>query len=152
VILSSFNVTPQFFQCLTKGCFSLLAVVRVSSSSEGKVFAFREVEARGRKSPVQPTPGTPQSVATISYNGGATGFPKGVVLTQVNVVASLSAMISNWPAQLGPRYGDVYLSYLSPCISVERAHIYATFAVGGSVAMSSNHLRLYEDISKTLSY
>jgi long-chain acyl-CoA synthetase len=53
----------------------------------------------------------PSDLATIIYTSGSTGLPKGVELTQANIVSQVHATISTFPPSAGT---DVCLSVLPP--------------------------------------
>lgn len=102
---------------------------------------LRDIEADGRKNPLEPAPTDPKSVATICYTSGTTGMPKGVVLTQEVQAAAINAQLCGSTLTDG-----AMLSYLP------LAHIYArlcelsVIAIGGSLgSFTGDPLRLLED-------
>lgn len=52
------------------------------------VLSFEELRKLGEENPVDPVPPTPEDLCCIMYTSGSTGPPKGVPLTQGNVIAS----------------------------------------------------------------
>lgn len=68
----------------------------------------------------------PDTVYTISYTSGTTGVPKGVMITQRNVVANIGAYTIHDPSpNMKLRAGvDVYISYLP------MAHVFERYMYG----------------------
>lgn len=52
------------------------------------VLSFEELRKLGEENPVDPVPPTPEDLCCIMYTSGSTGPPKGVPLTQKNVIAA----------------------------------------------------------------
>lgn len=94
---------------------SKLAVLnKIAAESGIKVYSLTDVEAIGLKSGRQMRPPHKDDIFTINYTSGTTGDPKGVVLTQANAVAGISAARSTGDVQ----QHDIHISYLP------LAHIY----------------------------
>jgi long-chain acyl-CoA synthetase len=59
-----------------------------SQFSHINVLSFDELRKAGEENPVDPVPPKPEDLCCIMYTSGSTGPPKGVSLTQENVVAA----------------------------------------------------------------
>jgi long-chain acyl-CoA synthetase len=109
-----------------------------------ELYSMADVEVIGQQNPRPLSPPAPEDAITINYTSGTTGFPKGVLLTHANCIASCScAMASN----MYQTPYDVMLSYLP------LAHIYGrlTESAGlwGGAAIGyfhGNMLELLDDI------
>ncbi|MFH0989017.1 MAG: long-chain fatty acid--CoA ligase [bacterium] len=77
----------------------------------------------------------PHELLTIIYTSGTTGNPKGVMLTQKNLVSNINAAASVIPIT----ESDTLLSFLPLCHSFERmAGYYTALACGASVAYAES--------------
>lgn len=74
------------------------------------VQSIDELRSAGASKPVDPVPPTPDDLACIMYTSGSTGPPKGVILKQRQVIASLAGIQSIVAPYLGPK--DAILTYL----------------------------------------
>lgn len=70
---------------------------------ELKIVSYNQVIALGKQNFVEPLGSKPEDLALIMYTSGSTGPPKGVVLTNANVVAGVA----------GPT-GNIDRSYIQP--------------------------------------
>jgi long-chain acyl-CoA synthetase len=52
-----------------------------------EVLSFEELRKAGEENPAEPVPPDPEDLCCIMYTSGSTGPPKGVSLTQKNVIA-----------------------------------------------------------------
>lgn len=76
----------------------------------------------------------PDALMTIIYTSGTTGKPKGVMLSQRNLVANIEGTKDIFP--IGP--GHKYLSFLPLCHVLERMVNYLVLYNGSSVYYSEN--------------
>ncbi|KAH8690803.1 putative fatty acid activator Faa4 [Talaromyces proteolyticus] len=81
-----------------------------SDFSHINVLSFDELHKLGEENPVDPVPPAPEDLFCIMYTSGSTGQPKGVSLTQGNVVAAVAGVNVIVGDYLGP--GDSLLTYL----------------------------------------
>ncbi len=98
--------------------------------------------------PAEVTPTDPAvhagSLATITYTSGTTGRPKGVMLTQANMLAAALAPLERNPGYLE----DVFLSFLPMAHIFERTtEYYLAIACGGEMAFARSPDNLPEDFA-----
>lgn len=92
---------------------------RASATAVGlSLRSFAEVLAAGDDHPVEVTPPTPESIATLCFTSGTTGTPKGAILTHGNIVADVVG--STVTAVVTATKDDVHLSYLPLAHMFER--------------------------------
>jgi long-chain acyl-CoA synthetase len=90
-----------------------------------------------------PAPPSAQDLAAIVYTSGTTGKPKGVMLSQRNVVSNVQAVMQ----RILPRPDDVFLSFLPLSHTFERtAGYYLAIATGSCVAYARSVAQLSEDL------
>lgn len=53
-----------------------------------EIMSIEDLRKLGEQNPVEPVPPSPENLCCIMYTSGSTGPPKGVPLTQANVVAA----------------------------------------------------------------
>lgn len=76
-----------------------------------KFYSFQEVVDLGKENFVEPITPEPSDVALIMYTSGSTGPPKGVVLTNSNVIGALGGVSGNIGHDIIPP-GSRLLAYL----------------------------------------
>jgi long-chain acyl-CoA synthetase len=85
---------------------------------------------------------SPEDLATIIYTSGTTGVPKGVMLTQRNIVSNMLA--SGKAFDVTPR--DTILSFLPLSHSFERLFDYLLFYWGASIAYAEDTDKVAENM------
>lgn len=86
----------------------------------------------------------PDSLATIIYTSGTTGNPKGVMLSNNNLISNLKAASSVLPLREDVRV----LSFLPLCHIFERVVIYSYFYIGASVYYAESLETLGENLKE----
>ena len=90
-----------------------------------------------------PLASDPEAPACVIYTSGTTGRPKGVVLSQANIVANVRATLHC----VSPKVGDVFLSFLPLSHMFERtAGYYLALATGCTIVYNRSVLLLAEDL------
>ncbi len=85
---------------------------------------------------------TPQTLATILYTSGTSGFPKGVVLSQGNLASNAQA---TWPAT-GEREDDLKMGFLPLSHIFARAcDLYIWIVCGNRLALAESRESVLED-------
>jgi len=85
----------------------------------------------------------PSDTLTLVYTSGTTGNPRGVELTNANIIANLEGCLGAFDV----RDTDVFLSYLPLCHSFERiGGLYLPLAVGASVCFAESIDKVPENI------
>ncbi|MFZ6863034.1 AMP-dependent synthetase/ligase [Undibacterium sp. Ji67W] len=87
---------------------------------------------------------TQEDLAALVYTSGTTGKPKGVMLTHLNVLSNVKAVVQ----RVAPVTSDVFLSFLPLSHTFERtAGYYLPVAAGACVAFSRSTRQLPEDLT-----
>ena len=104
---------------------------------------FGELLASANATDGQGNPVSPQDIATIVYTSGTTGEPKGVMLSHLNIVSNVRAMINRYQIT----QNEVTLSYLPLCHMFERTcgHYTVLFS-GGTVAYAESISTVTSDV------
>eukprot|EP00744_Colponema_vietnamica_P003291 GILI01005067.1.p1 GENE.GILI01005067.1~~GILI01005067.1.p1 ORF type:complete len:740 (-),score=243.70 GILI01005067.1:249-2468(-) len=80
-----------------------------------RVVSFEEMIAHGKSVRADPVPPAADQLAVIMYTSGTSGPPKGVMITQGNIVASAAGITSCLPSIFGEgeeSEGDMYCGFL----------------------------------------
>jgi long-chain acyl-CoA synthetase len=131
---------------------TVIAIVpSAAASSDARVIGFDELFSRGEAylaaNPASVdtarTAVRPDDLATIIYTSGTTGTPKGVMLTNRNLISNVRGALAALPV-LDER--DVVLSYLPLCHSFERIASYFMFAKGVEWVLAESIETVAEDL------
>jgi long-chain acyl-CoA synthetase len=91
-----------------------------------KTLNFSQILELGAKHPLQPVSTNRETLATLMYTSGTSGTPKGVMLTQGNLLSQ----VTNAGAVAQPQPGERVLSILPIWHSYERSFEYFIFSFG----------------------
>ena len=95
---------------------------QISQKSGLKLWTFEEIMETGRANPIAYVKTRPSDIHTLCYTSGTTGYPKGAMVTERNIVAgSCAGVLVDW---VSSRERLVYLSYLPYAHCWERMNIY----------------------------
>jgi len=86
-----------------------------------KLFTFADVIKNGEQQKHEYLKSGPEDFYTINYTSGTTGLPKGVMITQANILASVAGV--DWREDIFINDKDVYLSYLPLAHTLERTAV-----------------------------
>mmetsp|Transcript_4297 Transcript_4297/g.7149 ORF Transcript_4297/g.7149 Transcript_4297/m.7149 type:complete len:735 (+) Transcript_4297:70-2274(+) len=107
---------------------------KVDKSESGpKILSFDEVIELGKSKPHEPTKPKPASIAVLMYTSGSTGDPKGVMVTQANLLAMIAAVRVQFGTQLPDGNSEMYLAYLPLAHILELAAEFFFFGTGNTV-------------------
>jgi len=99
---------------------------------------------KGVQTPLPAQVPTQDDLAALVYTSGTTGKPKGVMLTHLNVLSNVKAVVQ----RVAPVTSDVFLSFLPLSHTFERtAGYYLPVAAGACVAFSRSTKQLPEDLT-----
>lgn len=92
-------------------------------------------------------PSNPSRPAYVIYTSGTTGTPKGVVVTQENIVSNLDVLSRIYPHSNGSRF----LQACSQAFDVSVFEIFFTWKVGACLCSGSNDT-LFEDLEEAIRF
>jgi long-chain acyl-CoA synthetase len=144
--------TDQQWQALAEHCAGLPALEHILCLEKEKVtgtqqqkIKFSHVADWLPKRPVAPVNRAvdPHGLATIVYTSGTTSYPKGVMLSHLNILWNAEAVL-----KVNPGYReDVFLSFLPLSHTFERTvGYYVPMMAGSSVAYARSSKDLAEDL------
>lgn len=124
-----------------------------------ELITMKELEESGRANPKEDTPPKPEDLLTICYTSGATGMPKGVMLTHATFVATAAGAIAAMkrddatPTSDQKQYflelkdTDVHLSYLPLAHVFERIVSNVWIVAGAAIGFyQGDPLKLLDDV------
>jgi long-chain acyl-CoA synthetase len=113
---------------------------------------FYDLVAVGEKNLQEDVPPQPDDTYIICYTSGTTGTPKGVILTHRNVVANISAFVTNklefLPEMISPK--QVIISYLPLSHMFEQVDHWCVLMFGGSIGYFRGDIQGLMDDLKAL--
>ncbi|EFA84511.1 fatty acyl-CoA synthetase [Heterostelium album PN500] len=125
VLCEAKNIDKMLQLTTTKGMTTIVsfdapteAVLNKLKESSIQFYTLAQLEQLGAAHPTPATPSGPEDICTILYTSGSTGNPKGVILTNTNMVSEVAGAYFS-PAGLTSE--DVHMSYLPLAHSFERA-------------------------------
>jgi long-chain acyl-CoA synthetase len=143
--------TAQQWEALAEHCAKLPALKHVLCLEKKKVtgtkqkIKFSYIADWLPERPVAPVnrANDPHGLATIVYTSGTTGYPKGVMLSHLNILWNAEAVL-----KVNPGYReDVFLSFLPLSHTFERTvGYYVPMMAGSSVAYARSSKNLAEDL------
>lgn len=103
-----------------------------------KVVPFSELEKLGKttKTPSNGVAPTADDIAIIMYTSGATGIPKGVMVTHKNIISTVKGLSVNCQEQGGSN-NDAYIAYLPLAHIMELLTECLSIGLGAKVGFSS---------------
>uniref|UniRef100_A0A9J2P5Q8 Long-chain-fatty-acid--CoA ligase n=1 Tax=Ascaris lumbricoides TaxID=6252 RepID=A0A9J2P5Q8_ASCLU len=111
------------------------------------IYSFNELVNEGHQNSIPMTLPKADDTYIICYTSGTTGFPKGVILSHKNMIASISAfylLLSNFaPQYISP--SEVAISYLPLSHTFEQMSHWCIFMLGASTAYYSGNIQQLND-------
>ncbi|KAL8278789.1 hypothetical protein RQP46_008858 [Phenoliferia psychrophenolica] len=87
------------------------ALDKIKAAREGiRIFTFDEFVQLGKDNPKEPNHPKPEDTACLMYTSGSTGAPKGVIITNANIIAAVAAVQALLPHVI--QTGETYIAYL----------------------------------------
>ncbi|XP_063716225.1 long-chain-fatty-acid--CoA ligase 1-like [Symsagittifera roscoffensis] len=146
-LLKCRNECPDLSLVVTMDQVSSMTVAK--GKQEGlKVVSFEALVEMGRVNPHAFTPPSdPNTLALILFTSGTTGCPKGVMLSNRNLVTDVGAMLAHYEPIASPNNEDSVISYLPQAHGFNQVITQCMFAWGARVGyISGSVLQLLDDV------
>lgn len=113
-------------------------------SSNKDFLKFDDTEKTGHQAIDKGAVISNNDIATIVYTSGTTGEPKGVILTNDNIVSNILSIINRF--KIAP--DDIIVSYLPLCNMFERTCCYTLLFAGGTIGYAENLSTIAQDVAE----
>lgn len=113
-------------------------------SSNKDFLKFDDTEKTGHRAIDKGAVISNNDIATIVYTSGTTGEPKGVILTNDNIVSNILSIINRF--KIAP--DDIIVSYLPLCNMFERTCCYTLLFAGGTIGYAENLSTIAQDVAE----
>uniref|UniRef100_A0A7S4IMN0 AMP-dependent synthetase/ligase domain-containing protein n=1 Tax=Prymnesium polylepis TaxID=72548 RepID=A0A7S4IMN0_9EUKA len=119
--------------CTPDECKDDLSAPAKKAAGIPEVTSFAAVLALGKAKPLEFTMPKPESIAVLMYTSGSTGDPKGVMVSQANLIAFVAAVAIGFGGVIMEGAGEVYLGYLPLAHILELSAEFFYFSTGNMV-------------------
>ncbi|VDN96892.1 unnamed protein product [Rodentolepis nana] len=126
-----------------------LVELKTKAGDNIEIVTFNDILERGKSSPLETMPSEPDDLALVCYTSGTTGVPKGVVISNRMMLASLNNNILNCGQGIITSEG-AYLSYLPMAHILEQMFVLLTIFSRGRIGFYSGEPRLLFEDAKML--
>ncbi|VDD80365.1 unnamed protein product [Mesocestoides corti] len=126
-----------------------LSALKEKAGEAIQVLTFEDVIALGEKTPLETMPSNPDDLALVCYTSGTTGLPKGVVVSNRMMLASLNNNILNSGKGIMSE-DDIYLSYLPMAHIFEQMFLLLAIFNRARIGFYSGEPRLLFDDARVL--
>ncbi|MBD3238625.1 MAG: AMP-binding protein [Candidatus Moranbacteria bacterium] len=122
----------------------VIVIGKASGSKNSKTLSFKQLVKSGKNLDLPSKPARPSAIATIVYTSGTTGKPKGVMLTNQNLVSNIHAVTQ----RIKIYHSDVFLSFLPLSHILERnCGSNLPMARGACIAYAKSPKTVTQDLS-----
>ncbi|KAM7542655.1 hypothetical protein Aperf_G00000004895 [Anoplocephala perfoliata] len=129
-----------------------LTALKAKADEAIGIYTFAEILDRGRVSPLETMPSKPDDLALVCYTSGTTAIPKGVIVSNRMMLASLNNNLLNAGRDVSSTFEEIitedgaYLSYLPLAHMLEQMFVILTIFSRGRIGFYSGEpLLLFED-------
>nr|CDS32690.1 long chain fatty acid coenzyme A ligase 5 [Hymenolepis microstoma] len=126
-----------------------LVALKAKAGDAIEIVTFNDILERGKASPLETMPSEPDDLALVCYTSGTTGVPKGVIISNRMMLASLNNNILNSGQDIITSEG-AYLSYLPMAHILEQMFVLLTIFSRGRIGFYSGEPRLLFEDAKML--
>ncbi|CRG93020.1 acyl-CoA synthetase, putative [Plasmodium gallinaceum] len=124
-------------------------IEKMSKKFNLELIVWNDLINEGKKNILEISPANPDAIASICYTSGTTGFPKGVIMVNRNMMATLNASMLELlkMSDLDVNDKDTHISYLPLAHIYERMILFLCFVFGIRIGYYSGNIQaLIEDI------